>query len=194
MVLWNQNINLPLAAGYLNSNAGICDHASAGPTRQGKKRPLERIGMQSQCMGVQPVWRVASLLVMFPETNKNSLDSSFAARCSKTDLVSRWGSDQTTPPCVRRGPGRGTPRQHLPTIVVGRGWPSRTFRRHVPGRPWPGEPSNLWKPKWADRVAESATKKPKGTEIHALDTKRKETQGQAKMKGNKGPKGQNERK
>ena len=30
------------------------------------------------------------------------------------------GVQQTTPPCARRGPGRGTPRQHLPP-----GWPSQ---------------------------------------------------------------------
>ena len=33
------------------------------------------------------------------------------------------GGRQTTSPCVRRGPGLGTPRQHL-SADMGRGWPS----------------------------------------------------------------------
>ena len=43
----------------------------------------------------------------------------FLARCDMVDMLGRWGSDRHPPLCARRGPGRGTPRQHLPPSLVG---------------------------------------------------------------------------
>ena len=67
-----------------------------------------------------------------------------ACQVFSQDIVSRWGPDAATPPCARRGPRPGTPRQHLPihgkglavpgTGVVSKG---RESRLHVG---WPGGP------------------------------------------------------
>ena len=58
-----------------------------------------------------------------------------ACQVYSQDIVSRWGPDAATPPCARRGPRRGTPRQHLPIRWEGAGRPRHGCRAERPGEP-----------------------------------------------------------
>ena len=69
----------------------------------------------------------------FQSTCAHVCHNSVCVRLYMPNDLSRWWPDKPTPPCARRGPGRGTPRQHLPPSRVGgadrpKGWESRRTR------------------------------------------------------------------